>query len=106
MRLEGEIYRVITREPLRVTVDFLPQSGIYAAHFPGHPITPGAVLVRMAAEMLSGARISGARDIRFLSPVPPDATGVTFAFEPLGTEGWSVQISCGETVYAIMRLTV
>ena len=53
MRLEGEIYRVVSRTERQACVDFLPESRIYAAHFPGHPITPGAVLVRMAAELSS-----------------------------------------------------
>ena len=105
MRLEGEIYRVLSRTENRVVVDFLPQSRIYAAHFPGHPITPGDVLVRMAAELL-GTGISGAKDIRFLSPVPPEARGVLFSFEPAVEGECSVVITAGDTVYAKMRLPV
>ncbi len=105
MRLEGEIYRVVSRTERQACVDFLLGSRIYAAHFPGHPITPGAVLVRMAAELL-GSGISGAKDIRFLSPVPPEARGVLFSFEPSGEGECSVVISAGDTVYAKMRLRV
>ncbi|MBR1405677.1 MAG: hypothetical protein IJ578_01920 [Bacteroidales bacterium] len=105
MKLEGEIYRVVSRTERQACVDFLPQSRIYAAHFPGHPITPGAVLVRMAAELL-GAGITGAKDIRFLSPVPPEARGVLFSFEPDGEGECTVVITGGDTVHAKMRLCV
>lgn len=105
MRLEGEIYRVISRTERQVVVDFVPESRIYAAHFPGHPITPGAVLVRMAGELLQGD-ILDAKEIRFLNPVPPGAHGVVFSFEPSEDGQWSLVISGGDTVYAKMRLIV
>lgn len=104
MSLEGDIYRVCSREARQVTVCMLPESRIYAAHFPGHPVTPGAVLVRMAVELL-GCPVSGAKEIRFLCPVPPDAQDLVFSYEPFGPDGWAVTIADVGTVYAKMRLS-
>ena len=105
MKLEGYIYRIRQREPRRIIVDLVAGCPVYAAHFPGHPVTPGAVLVGMAAEMLAPAgTVSGARDIRFLVPVPPGAEGVIFAFEPLEDGVWSVVVGGRGVVYAKMRL--
>ena len=104
MSLEGDIYRICSREAGQVTVCMLPESRIYAAHFPGHPVTPGAVLVRMAVELL-GSPVSGAKEIRFLCPVQPEAQDLVFSYEPFGPDGWSVTIADSRTVYAKMRLT-
>lgn len=71
--LEGNLYQVLTREEGNATVRFLPESPVYAAHFPGFPITPGVTLVQTALELM-GRRLRAAKDIKFLKPVFPGAT--------------------------------
>ena len=46
----------------------------FDGHFPGDPIVPGAYLLALAERRLaaSGWRITGARRIKFLSPLRPD----------------------------------
>ena len=39
--LEGVLYEVVSREEGSAVVRLLPDSPVYAAHFPGYPITPG-----------------------------------------------------------------
>ena len=71
--LEGSLYQVLVREEGSAIVRFLPESPIYAAHFPGFPITPGVTLVQTALELM-GCRLHAAKDIKFLQPVFPGAT--------------------------------
>jgi len=49
---------------------------VYAAHFPGHPITPGVCIVGLAAELaaLQAARplrLKGVENLKFLRPLDP-----------------------------------
>lgn len=60
-------------------VAFKPQHKIFEAHFPGHPITPGACLVQIASELLEGYyhetyQLKTAIKIRFKKPVSPKDT--------------------------------
>ena len=97
-------------------VRLLPDSPIYAAHFKGMPVTPGACLVQMACELVSTAYgnkldVAEASDIRFVQPVfPTEITGLTFAISrpfPIDQPDlWSVQVLSGETLCARMKLTL
>ena len=77
--LEGSIYQVLGRETGKVSVRLLADSPIYAAHFPGQPITPGVVLLQIALEVM-GRELVQARNIKFLVPVPPSADGPVLQF--------------------------
>lgn len=68
--LEGYLYTVLEKADGGATVRTLPESPIYAAHFPGYPITPGVCIVQMAME-LTGKHLTSAKDIKFLHPVFP-----------------------------------
>ena len=92
-----------------------PESVIYAAHFKGMPVTPGACLVQMACELASEATgerldVCEASDIRFLSPILPDrTTGLTFKLErpaPGSPAPWIVQILDGDALCARMKITL
>lgn len=59
------------------TIRFDAAHPIFAGHFPGHPIVPGACLVQIAQELTAGATgRSGAftqiRNLKFRQPVTPD----------------------------------
>ena len=95
-------------------VALLPESAIYAAHFKGMPVTPGACLVQMAAELASAAtgrklEVSEASDIRFLHPVTPgEISSLDFRLVPDAADParWSVQVLSGETLCARMKLSM
>ena len=78
--LEGILYTLIEKTESSAKVKLLPESPIYAAHFPGYPITPGVTLVQMALECM-GRKMTGAKDIKFLIPVVPTAEGLVLAYK-------------------------
>lgn len=81
MILKNQLYRIEARELADAGavyhIRLLPESLIYQAHFPGHPVTPGACLVRMTHELLEDAathtltvrQIKDAKFLNILSPV-------------------------------------
>lgn len=77
--LEGTLYQVISREEGTALVQMLPESPIYAAHFPGYPVTPGVALLQMALDQL-GRPLKAASNIKFLIPVCPSADGPRLRF--------------------------
>ena len=79
MMLEGVLYEVFSREEGSAVVRLLPDSPVYAAHFPGYPITPGVTIVQMALELM-GRTLSGAKDIKFVEPVLPSPSGTLLRF--------------------------
>jgi hypothetical protein len=60
MILEGVLYEVVSREEGSAVIRLLPDSPVYAAHFPGYP--------------------SGAKDIKFVEPVLPSSAGTLLRF--------------------------
>lgn len=95
-------------------VRLLPQSVIYAAHFRGMPVTPGACLLQMAAEVASactGAPLdtAAAQDIRFLQPVLPGQTEqlllrLVFSETEGETMPCTLRFEDGDTLFAKMKL--
>lgn len=79
MMLENVLYKVVSRGEGWAEVRLLPDSPVYAAHFPGYPITPGVTIVQMALELM-GRTLSGAKDIKFVEPVLPSASGTQLRF--------------------------
>ena len=72
--LEGFLYKIVEKGDGCAKVELLPESPIYAAHFPGYPVTPGVTLVQMAMELM-GRKLTAAKDIKFVVPVLPGAEG-------------------------------
>lgn len=118
--LQNELYQLISAEGsgenFEVRVRLLPQSVVYAAHFPGMPVTPGACLVQMACELVSeicgsGLDACGASDIRFLHTVLPDETDeLMFRLEGAvpadGPATWTVQIFAADVLCARLKLSL
>lgn len=104
--LKGELYDIIkiTREEAEVRL--LASSCVYAAHFPGYPITPGVAIVKIATELLSeisgrSVDVSSARNIKFILPViPSENTRLTFRFGDSG----AVSVFLDGNVCATMSL--
>jgi len=74
--LEGTLYQVAERQEREALVRLLRESPVYAAHFPGYPVTPGVTLVQMALELMD-RRLTGVKNIKFLVPVQPSDTEPT-----------------------------
>lgn len=78
--LEGFLYEVLEKGEGCASVKLLPDCPIYAAHFPGFPVTPGVTLVQMALELI-GCKLLSAKDIKFIVPVLPSQDGTTLHYQ-------------------------
>ena len=96
MRLSGTFFTVIsTKEtengseprlvsPVEPLIRLEPGNVIFKAHFPDYPITPGAVQIRVATELLEnhlgkGLTLARVGDLKFMEPLFPGAE-VTYSF--------------------------
>ena len=112
--LRGILYETVSVDGSGVTLRLLPESPVYKGHFPGYPITPGVCLVEMALEAIGqmtdqvghDVKLVAAKNIKFTSPVLPEA-GTELRFNISGEgENWSVEVLNGEVLSAKMSLTV
>lgn len=90
--LEGFLYRVLQKEEGSARVELLPESPIYAAHFPGFPVTPGVTLVQIALELM-GKKLQSAKDIKFVVPVIPSQEGTVLRYEWAFADGGRADVS-------------
>lgn len=114
--LKGDLYNleVLSREGQACSAELslIPGSRIYAAHFPGMPITPGVCILQMCVEVASEAagrhlELSEAKDIRFLVPLKPESdTRVRIDFSLPEGEDLPIGfvVSLGETTHAKLKL--
>lgn len=87
MELKNNLYKIIRKEGVgpvaNYAIELIPSCVIYAAHFPGRPVTPGVCIVQMGKELvedlLSGQRsapcrldISKVKNVKFLSVISPE----------------------------------
>ena len=104
--LRGILYEIIQADDLGATVRLLPDSTVYAGHFPGYPITPGVCLVQIALELIGQGGLVAAKNIKFTSPVFP-GEGAVLRFNISGEgEDRSVEVYDGEVLSAKMSLTL
>ena len=115
--LRGILYEIVQADDLGATVRLLPESAVYAGHFPGYPITPGVCLVQIALELIAEmagqaghdenkVRLVAAKNIKFTSPVFP-GEGAVLRFNISGEgEDRSVEVYDGEVLSAKMSLTL
>lgn len=62
MSLKDILYHIVSCESGKAVVRLDPSSPVYAAHFPGYPITPGVILIEIATELLSAGAAGGSID--------------------------------------------
>ena len=109
MQLKNNLYKIIRKEGVGPVVNYaielIPSCVIYAAHFPGEPITPGVCIVQMGKELveelLSEQRstlcklmITKVKNVKFLSIISPNETlQLTYQVKKLVTseDGTSVE---------------
>ena len=77
--------------PVEPHIRLEPDNVIFKAHFPNYPITPGAVQIRVATELLENHLgkalvLAKIRDLKFIQPLSPGAE-VTYSFTKLLDEG-------------------
>ena len=77
MLLQNSVYHIVSRSESSYTIRFDASHSIFAGHFPGHPIVPGACLVQIAQELLSNQTgtpilFTGIRNLKFRQPITPD----------------------------------
>ena len=86
---------------------------IYAAHFPGEPITPGVCLLQMGVELLSDAvsselEIDTMKNVKFLSVLHPEGQTVEVRVHHMNVDGDAVKaqtdFTAGEVPVAKMSL--
>lgn len=114
--LQNLLYTVESQSQGNVRIRLLPESPIYAAHFKGMPVTPGACLIQIACELISAETgkvldIEEASDVRFVHPVlPNETTELTYQFSrPFPVDQpdfWTVHVLSGETLCARMKITL
>ena len=88
MRLSGTFYTLHsvreTENGFEPLIRLEPGNVIFKAHFPDYPITPGAVQIRVATELLEnhlgkGLTLARVGDLKFMEPLFPGAE-VTYSF--------------------------
>ena len=118
MKLSGGLFNVVSRFPADGGCDFRIHLDsthfIYAAHFPGEPVTPGVCILQIAVELLSEAigrtvelvSVKNAKFLRVISPEEnPDLdVAVRNVIAEDGQVKAQVSISEGETVFAKLSL--
>lgn len=77
MLLRNNLYTIIAQDEHSYTIRFDASHPIFAGHFPGHPVVPGACLLQIAEELASmqagrTVRFTSVRNLKFRQPVTPD----------------------------------
>lgn len=85
MSLRNNLYYILTGNESEYTIRFDASHPIFAGHFPGHPVVPGACLVQIAEELLAtrlgqNVRFTSVRNLKFRQPITPDQE-VTLTFQ-------------------------
>src|SRR5574344_1699623 len=68
---------------ISATVVFNKEHWIYQAHFPGRPVTPGAIVLQVAEELINKGtgkifKLVSSKNIRFFSVISPDSGEICF----------------------------
>ena len=114
--LQDYLYSLQSLSDTSARVRLLPESPIYAAHFKGMPVTPGACLIQMACELVGAScgrsfEMKEASDIRFVHPVlTGEITELEFQYSRPQPEEkpdlWTVQVLAGDILCSRMKFTV
>lgn len=110
MSLKDSLYIPVFSDDTHMHVRLLPSSPIYAAHFPGYPITPGVILIQLATELLEEREgrhleLAEAVNVKFASPVfPGEGDVIVYSFAPDGDARWKVTVEKDGVLCAKMTL--
>ena len=113
------LYHVVTTtsdspESATCRISLMAESTVFAAHFPGEPILPGACIVQLVVELASlwqqrDMRLTGISNVKFLSVIRPDEVtevDVRLVLKKQADAQYTISATLvsGDTVYS--RLTV
>lgn len=119
MRLQNELYSIIdelrTDTEHSYTLKLNAEHFIYAAHFPGEPITPGVCIMQIAQELIGlhiahTVNIASVKNIKFLRIISPTETPVVcYTLQKVVVEEDCVKaqvtVSSEDDTYAKLSLT-
>ena len=89
MRLRDNLYTIVGKEIVDNKQSFIillnPFCSIYAAHFPGMPITPGVCVIQIVEELLTELighplRLCTIKNAKFLSVLKPEGQKVVVTY--------------------------
>lgn len=77
MSLRNSLYHIIAQDEQSFTIRFDAAHQVFAGHFPGQPIVPGACLIQIAEELASiqagrTVHFTSLKNLKFRQPVTPD----------------------------------
>ena len=104
MILEDYLYRVESHSESGYLLSLIADCPVYAAHFPGMPITPGVCIVQIVKELAEKNlrrlfTIKEARNVKFLSLLTPECKPVvSFGKMEKSHEGYSVIAKVADSV--------
>jgi len=106
MSLRNSLYYVLECHEADYLIRFDALHPIFAGHFPGHPIVPGACLIQIVEELLSErlgqtARFTAIRNLKFRQPVTPDMQVVI----RIGDSKFEITDTASTVVYAQFAAT-
>ena len=93
MMLLNDFYQITGRDAQAFRIRLNSAHGIYRAHFPGQPVTPGVCQMQLAVELLSlllegEAVLTDAKSVKYLTVIRPDETPeLTVAFRKVACNG-------------------
>ena len=96
MKLNKNLYNILNKETdgevTTYTISLLPSCVIYAAHFPGMPITPGVCQIQIVKELLEdnlnkALTIQGVRNAKFVSVLSPENKPIKVILSKIKLEG-------------------
>lgn len=75
-----------------VRIRLHPESAIFKAHFPGHPITPGVcqvgIIEELATMMYGSLTLREVRNLKFVDVMKPESVGeVVITFDKMEEDG-------------------
>ena len=119
MKLQDSLYTVTgsrsTDGGAEYGIRLNPEHFIYAAHFPGEPITPGVCIMQTAVELLSlhlgcGLELKTVKSIKFLKIISPaESVDISCSIGKISCDGDAVKAQftffSADDVYARLSLT-
>lgn len=76
MLLKNNLYHILSANGTEYTIRLNPSHPVFAGHFPGYPVVPGACLVQIAQELVSDrvgrpVHFTELRNLKFKQPITP-----------------------------------
>lgn len=116
MRLTNDLFIIRGRADNQYGIELQPECRIYAAHFPGMPITPGVCIIQIAVELLADllgydvtlSEVVNAKFLKVINPLEDKSVDYIFKKVTISPEDnfikALIQVSKGEEIFT--KLTI